>query len=204
MSKEDELDAPAPWPEDGFTDQDKEALDAVVEEVVSTKTKRQLKLVHSKIFHYAYEANLTEVYWLILSKVGNEFRVSIGRGVPFPGPEERIFFVGRGETWNAAISALRHPEEAELESMRSLKQVERPWTGNGKSKVEYSSAKNDEGRQQNCVYAICVESNHRVGPIWGQHERSIKRAMITLTQECECGAKWHSEKDETDEEDEGD
>lgn len=55
-----------------------------------------------------------------------------------------------------------------------------------------------KGYATECVFASCLESGHEVGPIWGTHERSIKRALFTLSRECPCGVKFHTQVDEVE------
>lgn len=61
--------------------------------------------------------------------------------------------------------------------------------------IERMQEKHD-GILRNCVYAECLESGIRVGPIWGRGEASVKRALATLTEQCTCGARFHYEGDE--------
>jgi hypothetical protein len=52
--------------------------------------------------------------------------------------------------------------------------------------IEEAEEEGDSGREQPCIYATCNTTDHRVGPIWGQHEGSIRRALATLSKECSC------------------
>lgn len=61
-----------------------------------------------------------------------------------------------------------------------------------KAEIEYTSEENDSGFDQECVYANCCESGESVGPVWGQGDASVKRALAQLTEECGCGAKFHT------------
>lgn len=63
--------------------------------------------------------------------------------------------------------------------------------------IEYGTEENEMGYETPCVYARCHESEYCCGPIWGDGPESVKRALATLTEECECGATFH--KEETDE-----
>jgi len=58
--------------------------------------------------------------------------------------------------------------------------------------VYFRSAKNEKGRKQICVYAECDMSGTAAGPIWGHTDGAVKKALATLTQECDCPAKFHS------------
>ena len=57
--------------------------------------------------------------------------------------------------------------------------------------VDYTEEENDDGRDQECVFVTCNETDQTVGPIWGQSEASVKRALATLTEECDCEAGFH-------------
>jgi len=59
--------------------------------------------------------------------------------------------------------------------------------------VEYTEEDNDRGFPQDCVYVECSNSGYRVGPIWGHGEASVRRALAQLTEECSCGAAFHSD-----------
>lgn len=61
------------------------------------------------------------------------------------------------------------------------------------SMVVFSSAINENGKDQTCIFAVCSRSEIRVGPIWGHNSRSIKRALATLTEECDCPATRHTQ-----------
>lgn len=64
--------------------------------------------------------------------------------------------------------------------------------GRAPSVVEYTSSANDDGNDQLCIYAECTWSGERVGPIWGHTEKSMRRALATLTTQCDCPARFHS------------
>lgn len=59
--------------------------------------------------------------------------------------------------------------------------------------VEIGVAENDYGGETPVVYAECPNSGERVGPIWGDGPRSIRRALATLAGECRCGC-FHQER----------
>ncbi len=61
--------------------------------------------------------------------------------------------------------------------------------------IDYTTEENEDGREMDCVFATCEESDETVGPIWGHGEASVKRALATLTEECGCGAKFHAVED---------
>jgi hypothetical protein len=44
-----------------------------------------------------------------------------------------------------------------------------------------------------CIYATCTRVGDKAGPVWGVQTPSVKKALATLTDECACGARWHSE-----------
>lgn len=58
--------------------------------------------------------------------------------------------------------------------------------------VYFRSAKNEKGHRQICVYVECELGGAVVGPIWGHTDGAIKKALATLTQECDCPAKFHA------------
>jgi hypothetical protein len=60
------------------------------------------------------------------------------------------------------------------------------------AEIEHTVEEDDEGRERACVYATCDASGDEVGPIWGDSEASVKRALATLTEECSCGADYHA------------
>lgn len=55
------------------------------------------------------------------------------------------------------------------------------------SDITYTEEETEDGYECECIYATCRITGCRVGPIWGQHERSIRRALATLSQQCDCG-----------------
>lgn len=59
--------------------------------------------------------------------------------------------------------------------------------------VIYTTAKNEEGRQQGCVLVKCSESGKVHGPVWGRGEPSIKRGLWMASQpgKCPCGKGCH-------------
>lgn len=65
----------------------------------------------------------------------------------------------------------------------------------GGSTVSFSTAVNDNGNDQNCVYAMCHGSGVNVGPIWGHTTAAVKRVLATLTENCDCPAEFHSMRD---------
>ena len=67
----------------------------------------------------------------------------------------------------------------------------RKWRRTSIATVYFSTATNDRGREQECVFATCLASGAEVGPIWGTGEDSVLRALATLTEECGCGAQFH-------------
>ena len=67
------------------------------------------------------------------------------------------------------------------------------------AEITYETKTNDYGNPQTCVYAECCTSGDSVGPIWGDGEASVKRALAELTAECSCGAGYHFDEDGDDE-----
>ncbi len=60
--------------------------------------------------------------------------------------------------------------------------------------IEFTREHHDDSKiPRECVYARCLDSGCKVGPIWGHGDRSVKRALASLTENCECGARFHSE-----------
>jgi len=73
--------------------------------------------------------------------------------------------------------------------MPPLRRKRRP--KNVPAAIHFAKAKNEKNHQQTCVYAECTLSGIIVGPIWGHTEQSIRKAVATLTQECDCPARFH-------------
>jgi hypothetical protein len=61
--------------------------------------------------------------------------------------------------------------------------------------VEFGQAEDENGHDRPCVFASCGASDIQVGPIWGQSDASVTRALATLTKECNCGASFHYDAD---------
>jgi hypothetical protein len=53
--------------------------------------------------------------------------------------------------------------------------------------VEETEEEGDYGTDVPCLYATCQTTGHKVGPIWGQGQRSVRRALATLSEQCSCG-----------------
>ena len=62
----------------------------------------------------------------------------------------------------------------------------------GKALIVYVRRFNEKGRLQGAVLARCA-SGQNGGPsfAWGQHARSVKRALAQLSANCVCGARFH-------------
>lgn len=60
------------------------------------------------------------------------------------------------------------------------------------AKVIFTTQRNSDGKSQACVFAECLLSGIRIGPIWGHGDASIKKVCAELTHECDCPAKYHS------------
>ena len=61
--------------------------------------------------------------------------------------------------------------------------------------VFFTTEKNDDDHEQRCVYAWCQFTDVKVGPVWGHSKRSVKRALATLTEQCDCPARYHMQRD---------
>ena len=46
------------------------------------------------------------------------------------------------------------------------------------------------GRRQSGIKATCMTGNG-ISYAWGEHERSVKRALAMLTEHCSCNARFH-------------
>ena len=64
--------------------------------------------------------------------------------------------------------------------------------------VEYIEAENDQGYDQDCVEVECDDSLD-TARAWGHGDDSVKCALAKLTETCSCGAKWHYDNTEDDE-----
>lgn len=58
--------------------------------------------------------------------------------------------------------------------------------------VHYTVARNDKGKMQPCIVVECMASGTRTQPTWGHKQASMRRALATLSAECECGRRYHS------------
>lgn len=47
------------------------------------------------------------------------------------------------------------------------------------------------GRERPCVYARCLLSRFKHGPIWGQGPNSVKRVLAELSTQCPCRCPFH-------------
>lgn len=59
------------------------------------------------------------------------------------------------------------------------------------SVIVFTSAVNEKGKKQLCVYAQCIWSDKVVGPIWSHADGAIRLALLTLTRKCDCPASFH-------------
>ena len=57
--------------------------------------------------------------------------------------------------------------------------------------IHFSHAPNEKDHQQLCVFAECSLSGDIIGPIWGHTDKAVRHAVETLTQKCDCPAKFH-------------
>lgn len=53
------------------------------------------------------------------------------------------------------------------------------------AQIDYTREENEEGREQDCVYATCNETDETAGPVCGHSEASVKRALAMLREQCE-------------------
>jgi hypothetical protein len=58
-----------------------------------------------------------------------------------------------------------------------------------KAEITYDEEENEDGYEVPCVYATCLVTGEQAGPIWGDGEASVLRALATLTEVDGC--KWH-------------
>lgn len=77
--------------------------------------------------------------------------------------------------------------------LRARRKQERAERKKAPAVVDVTSEINENGYLQPCVYAVCQRGDYMAGPIWGTSERSVTRALCTLTEECPCGARRHEE-----------
>ena len=61
--------------------------------------------------------------------------------------------------------------------------------------VMFSTAINENDKDQSCMFAICTRSDMKVGPIWGHNARSLKRVLATLSEQCDCPAERHTQQE---------
>jgi hypothetical protein len=59
--------------------------------------------------------------------------------------------------------------------------------------IEYGEAENENGYPVETVTARCLESGREGEETFGDSPASIRRALLTLTRVCSCGASFHSE-----------
>lgn len=57
--------------------------------------------------------------------------------------------------------------------------------------VLFTQARNEEKKKQLCVFAECTYGGMRVGPIWSHTKAAVDRALATLSQQCDCGRRYH-------------
>lgn len=57
--------------------------------------------------------------------------------------------------------------------------------------ILFTQALNDKRQKQLCVYAECIYGGTIVGPIWSHAAVSVRRALATLTERCDCGRRYH-------------
>ena len=70
------------------------------------------------------------------------------------------------------------------------------------AEIEFTQAENPEtGRMQDCVIASCCDSDSVTEPIWGHGPASIRRALATLSEDCDCGQSFHKRAEDEDDDD---
>jgi hypothetical protein len=57
--------------------------------------------------------------------------------------------------------------------------------------VHFTQQPDGKDHLRPCVFVTCTRSSQRVGPTWGHSDASLRRALATLTAECECRASYH-------------
>lgn len=57
--------------------------------------------------------------------------------------------------------------------------------------VLFTQAANEDGKKQLCVMAQCTYGGAVAGPIWGHSPASVSKCLMTLTQQCDCGRRYH-------------
>lgn len=62
----------------------------------------------------------------------------------------------------------------------------------GAAVIHFTEQLNAEGRKQPCVIAECQASGVRSTVVWGHKDASVKRALATLTHQCDCPARYHN------------
>lgn len=102
--------------------------------------------------------------------------------------------VARAALLREIVSRVKVKRAREVEVERSARELaKKP----APARVDAADEANEDGRMQSCVFATCLrsETGYTVGPVWGTSERSVKRALCTLTEECDCRARFHEETD---------
>lgn len=61
----------------------------------------------------------------------------------------------------------------------------------GFAELVFGEAENDYGSEVPTVTARCCDSGDESEEIFGDHERSIRRALASLSAACSCGARFH-------------
>lgn len=57
--------------------------------------------------------------------------------------------------------------------------------------VHFDQARNEKGHKQLCVYAQCQYGGAGVGPVWSHTDQAVRRALATLSKQCNCGRPFH-------------
>lgn len=60
--------------------------------------------------------------------------------------------------------------------------------------IHFTQATNDKKQKQLCVFAECIYGGTIVGPIWSHSATSVRRALATLTERCDCGRRFHKQR----------
>lgn len=67
------------------------------------------------------------------------------------------------------------------------------WRPPAHASIEQGEAENDDGNPVDTVTAICRASGCRGEETFGTSPASVRRALLTLTKRCTCGARFHAE-----------
>ncbi len=60
--------------------------------------------------------------------------------------------------------------------------------------IYFTTAPNEHGKKQLCVYAECLFGGGKAGPVWSHTRNAVSRVLATLRTTCECGRYYHRHK----------